>query len=116
MTGGFDADDWNVAGRPAHPDYFVISDLLLQGDAAADDGADKEFIDHVNSWQEQRNVTSVYALAALADHPLAATIAERMAAWAPMSMCPCSWKRQQTLSRRMLRRPLGRQASEQGCE
>ena len=45
MTGGFDADDWNVAGRPAHPDYFVISDLLLQGDAAADDGAGKEFID-----------------------------------------------------------------------
>ena len=49
MTGGFDADDWNVRGRPTHPDYFVISDLLLQGDAAAVDGAGKAFIDHAIS-------------------------------------------------------------------
>ena len=37
-----------------------------------------EFLSHQNSYIEQRNVTSVYALAALGDHPLASTIAARI--------------------------------------
>jgi hypothetical protein len=37
-----------------------------------------DFIAHQNSYIEQRNVTSVYAIAALGDHPLATTIAARI--------------------------------------
>jgi hypothetical protein len=46
------------------------------------------FLAHQNSFLEQRNVTAVYALEALADHPLAATIAARLAEAAPAPPTP----------------------------
>jgi hypothetical protein len=46
-------------------------------------GGVQTFLDHQSSYIEQRNVSAVYALAALADHPLAATIAARLAEAAP---------------------------------
>lgn len=39
-----DADAWNVPGRPTHPDFAVISDLILQGDAAHAEGKGEEFM------------------------------------------------------------------------
>lgn len=48
----------------------------------------QEFLDHQNSYIEQRNVSSVYALAALADHPLAAAIAAGLAEAAPAVPAP----------------------------
>jgi len=39
-----DADAWHVPGRPTHPDFFVISDLILQGDAASNEETGEEFI------------------------------------------------------------------------
>ena len=57
-------------------------------DAALAPGGVPQFLTHQNSYAEQRNVTAVYALAALADHPLAATIAERLAAAAPAAPAP----------------------------
>ena len=46
------------------------------------------FVQHDNSYIEQRNVTAVYALAALEDHPLAADIAARWADAQPAPPAP----------------------------
>ena len=56
--------------------------------AALKPGGIQEFLDHASSFEEQRNVTAVYALAALADHPLASTIAQRVAEAAPAVPAP----------------------------
>lgn len=42
-------------------------------------GTEADFVLHGASYQEQRNVTAVYALGALGDHPLAGVIAQRWA-------------------------------------
>lgn len=47
-----------------------------------------EFLAAINSWYEQRNFSAVYGMRALADHPLAANITARMAAWTPTVPAP----------------------------
>lgn len=37
------ADAWDVPGRPSHPDFWVLSDLVLQGGAVAVEGTEDLF-------------------------------------------------------------------------
>jgi hypothetical protein len=77
---------WGLAGINAEAEYlWANADLAA---ALAPGTGSAEFLAHQNSYMEQRNVTAVYAMAALGDHPLAATIAARLAEAAPAVPAP----------------------------
>lgn len=38
-----DANEWNVQGRPDHPDFWVLADLVLQADAAGESGTGEQY-------------------------------------------------------------------------
>lgn len=38
------ADSWFTPGRPTHPDFLILSDIILAGDAASESGTFEEYI------------------------------------------------------------------------
>jgi hypothetical protein len=71
---------------PEHTDgLHELSDTSNWGNEAFHALVDTspEYVTQYASYMEQRNVTSVYAMGALGDHPLGDEIRARMASWAP---------------------------------
>lgn len=78
-----DANTWFTPGRPDHPDFLILADLVLSADAASDEGNLTEYVNQYSTvpLADLSDIAFHEANALLDSHPLVAMTSLMEAAW-----------------------------------
>lgn len=78
-----DAETWFTPGRPDHPDFLILADLVLSADAASEEGSLTEYVNRYSavSLPDLSDIAFHEANALLDNHPMVAMASLMEAAW-----------------------------------